>query len=91
VRAGAFIALVLPNGGLLARLGMIIARRHTRTAVRRNRIKRLIREGFRQRQAQFLGLDIVVMLRSRAEADSTRHLAQLWQELQTCCAPGLSP
>lgn len=94
VKAGYFNALALPNDGLPARLGMVIPRRHTRTAVRRNRIKRLIRESFRQQQACFVGLDIVVMLRSRSDAtlatSDSALLTQLWQALRSCSAPGSS-
>jgi len=46
-----------------ARLGMAVPKRQLKRAVDRNRIKRLIRESFRQHQAQLRGLDIVVLVR----------------------------
>jgi ribonuclease P protein component len=55
--------LARPNGQELARLGVIIAKRHVKKAVLRNRIRRLIRENFRHQQSQLIGLDFVVLLR----------------------------
>lgn len=43
---------------------MAIARRHARRAVERNRIKRLVRESFRQHRPSLPPVDVVVMLRS---------------------------
>ena len=40
---------------------MAIAKKHCRKATARNRIKRVIRESFRQHQAELTGLDIVVI------------------------------
>ena len=47
---------------LVPRLGMVIAKRYLPLAVQRNRLKRLLREGFRQAQSQLPPLDIVVRL-----------------------------
>ncbi len=44
-----------------ARLGLAIAKKHCKLATGRNRIKRLVRESFRQSQSELGGLDIVVM------------------------------
>jgi ribonuclease P protein component len=54
----------MPNGRGGARLGLIVASRVERRAVRRNYVKRLVREVFRGRQAELAGLDLVVQLRS---------------------------
>ena len=43
------------------RLGIAVSRKVSRRAVVRNRIKRQIRESFRQQQAQIAGLDVVVV------------------------------
>ncbi|WP_300087980.1 ribonuclease P protein component [uncultured Nitrosomonas sp.] len=46
-----------------ARIGLIVAKRIERKAVKRNRIKRLIREAFRRHRQVLRGLDCVVQLR----------------------------
>jgi ribonuclease P protein component len=45
----------------ICRLGLAISKKHCRKATARNRIKRVIRESFRQHQVQLAGLDIVVI------------------------------
>jgi len=56
-----------------ARIGLIVAKRVERKAVRRNRIKRLIREAFRRHRQMLMGLDCVMQLRRPVELlDSTR-------------------
>lgn len=47
----------------LARLGIVVAKRNVKLAVARNRIKRLVRETFRQQQQRLDGLDIVVVVK----------------------------
>jgi len=42
---------------------MAVPKRQLKRAVDRNRMKRLIRESFRQHQAQLRGLDVVVLVR----------------------------
>jgi ribonuclease P protein component len=85
VQDGNFTILARANGGLPARLGLAIARKQIRRAVDRNRLKRLIRESFRHRQADLQGLDLVVMARSQARQRSNGELsdalARLWRSL----------
>ena len=45
-----------------ARLGLVVTKKGNRTAVRRNRIKRLIRETFRQYHADLAPYDIVIQV-----------------------------
>lgn len=65
---------------------MAISRRHARTAVERNRVKRIVRETFRQRRAELPPVDVVVMLRSvtagAPTADLRARLERLWTLLQ---------
>jgi len=65
---------------------MAIARRYARTAVERNRVKRLVRETFRQQRAALPPLDVVVMLRSATAGASTAvlrtGLQRLWGLLE---------
>lgn len=65
---------------------MAIARRYARTAVERNRVKRLVRETFRQQRATLPSLDVVVMLRSATAGASNAvlraGLRRLWELLE---------
>ena len=67
------------------RLGLVIAKKHVRLAARRNRLKRLIRESFRQHQHHLPALDIVVLARKGAdELDNQaayRLLDKQWKKL----------
>ena len=77
------------NGLGHARLGLAIAKRNIRTAVARNRIKRVIRESFRQVHARLGALDIVVLAKAQAAQASKQELFKaldhLWQDLEHKC------
>lgn len=45
------------------RLGIVVAKKNVKSAVQRNRLKRIIRESFRLRQEEFGTIDIVVLAR----------------------------
>ena len=72
------------------RLGLVIAKKHVRRAVERNRIKRVIRETFRHRQQLFTGpaagLDVVILARGGVDRLDNRSLHEqlnsLWHQLQ---------
>ena len=53
-----------PTGG--ARLGITVSRRVSTKAVRRNRLKRRVRESFRYHKQPLAGLDLVVIARQEA-------------------------
>jgi ribonuclease P protein component len=69
------------------RLGLIIAKKHVRLAVQRNRIKRVIREVFRNHPSQSPGLDIIVLARKGADQLDNASLSSIlrlqWQKLAT--------
>jgi ribonuclease P protein component len=87
--------LARPNGTGTARLGLAISKKSLRRAVDRNRVKRIVREAFRQRHPVIPGFDVVVMARNGcAEASSAalrtsfnRH----WNMLLQRCAPSSCP
>ena len=56
-----FTVLCRRNKQSIARLGLAISKKHCRHATGRNRIKRIIRETFRQQQELLSGLDVVVI------------------------------
>lgn len=72
-----------------ARLGLAIAKRNIKTAVARNRIKRMVRESFRQVHARLGALDIVVLAKPPAAQASKKELFKaldhLWQDLENKC------
>ena len=72
-----------------ARLGLAISKRNNKTAVARNRIKRLSRESFRQYQFELTGLDIIVLARTSAAQLTKQELLRvcenLWQGLIKKC------
>ena len=65
---GLFAVNALANESGFARLGMSVSTRTVGNAVRRNRVRRIIRELFRLRQATLAPLDFVVTSRPGARA-----------------------
>ena len=81
-----FLMLAIDNEGQRGRLGLVIAKKNVSKAIHRNRIKRLVRDSFRNTARNLSGLDIVVLTRKNAsELDSTVLLNKinvLWCDLQ---------
>ncbi len=79
------LLIASPNNLGHARLGLVIAKKHVKLAVHRNRLKRLIRESFRLRPSQMPPLDIIVLARKgMAEldnADVSLMLEKQWNRL----------
>ena len=69
-----FTVLCRRNKQSIARLGLAISKKHCRKATARNRVKRIIRESFRQQQAQLAGLDVVVINRPAATMATGRQI-----------------
>ena len=68
------------------RLGVIVAKKNIARANQRNRIKRLIREVFRMRKAEFPRTDLVVMARKELQFLENRecqtHIHELMNEIE---------
>jgi len=82
-----FAANVRENGTGSARLGLSIAVRTIGGAVRRNRVRRIIRESFRLHRGELPPLDIVIGARGPARdasaAELRAGLERLWKRIAT--------
>jgi len=82
--------IAVPGEGQGARLGLAVSRKVSKSAVGRNRIKRVAREYFRQRREHLPAVDIVVMARpAAAQADNRQLVASLerhFDRIQRQCA-----
>lgn len=87
VRVSSKHFLILARGKKLptARLGIIVAKKHVKLAVQRNRIKRLLRESFRLKQTTLPNLDLVVLAKKGVDRldnpDCASELQYLWNKL----------
>jgi len=70
-----FTVLCRRNQTSNSRLGLAISKKHCRRATARNRIKRIIRESFRQQQALLSGLDVVVINQPGAALATRQEIA----------------
>lgn len=68
-----------------ARLGLAVSRRVSKSAVHRNRIKRIARDSFRRHRDTLPGVDILVIARSSADHEDNPSLhaefVRLWQRI----------
>ena len=69
-----FLLLAKPSLGDTSRLGLVIAKKHIKTAVGRNRVKRQARELFRCQKEGALPLDMVLLARSGAGSLDTKFI-----------------
>ena len=75
-----------PNGLGHARLGLAVGVRAAGNAVNRNRVKRVVREAFRQIHQELPAVDLVVNARPAAgkasNADMTVSVTALWNRIR---------
>jgi len=80
-----FLLLARENGLDFPRLGIIVSKKVSKRAVDRNRIKRVIRESFRQIQDSLPQRDIIILVRPPAalaeNSKNTDQLQYLWKKL----------
>lgn len=71
------------------RLGLIVAKKIARSAVKRNQIKRIIRESFRLKQQNLVGLDILIIaykgIDNLDKVELRSHLERGWSKLINGC------
>lgn len=88
LRCGSKDLLLLVRSNQLGfpRIGFVLAKKHIKLAVQRNRIKRIVRESFRLQQTKFEAYDYVVMARASAIELSDQQLRsaidKLWFKLR---------
>lgn len=79
------LVLASPNQLQHPRLGLVVAKKHLRRAVHRNRFKRVIRDCFRLQQHRLGGLDIIVLVRRGAQRlnrdELTPQVERLFEQL----------
>lgn len=63
-----------PNSIATARIGVVIAKKHVRSAVNRNLVRRIVRESFRLSRSKLLQRDIVVRVSARVDVPDRRAL-----------------
>ena len=77
--------LFCKNNQAVSRLGLAIAKKQLPLAVDRNRIKRQIRESFREQRSQLSSVDIVVMARKNLlnmdNGQVRAQLDKLWNQV----------
>ena len=81
--------LAAPNDCDHARLGLAISKKRIKTAVERNRLKRLVRDSFRRHRDELENIDIVVIGHTSAADASNQEifdcLNQHWKKLTARC------
>lgn len=85
---GTFTAVVASNDLGFPRIGFAIAKKHAPLSVQRNRVRRLLRERFRQQQQALASVDLVLMLRSKLPQEPaalTTLTNEFWLQLLRRC------
>lgn len=83
--------LALANDLGHPRLGMAISRKNVRRAVKRNLIKRQLRESFRLQQAIIGDFDVVVLARPGVDRlprhELREQINECWRKIEKKCVP----
>ncbi|MGM0564846.1 MAG: ribonuclease P protein component [Pseudomonadota bacterium] len=82
--------LVRPTDRAHPRLGLAISKKHTKTAICRNLVRRIVKESFRHNAGHLGGLDIVVLSKRGVAQVDRRELRQSidrqWLDVIKKCA-----
>lgn len=78
--------LYIQNSLTHARLGVLISKQQVKRAVDRNRLRRIVRESFREHKSKLRALDMVMIMRSESaqlsNQDCREYIDNLWLKLQ---------
>lgn len=81
-----FLILAKNHDDKQPRLGIIVAKKHVKLAVQRNRVKRQLRETFRKQRSLLPSLDIVLLAKKGADLGTNSAIAEeldyLWRKLK---------
>lgn len=88
--SGSFLQIFAKSNDLLhSRLGLIVAGKVERLAVKRNLAKRILRAVFSEQQKDFVGKDVVVRLRCRITREDSSRMKEEYKvlliKLHRCC------
>lgn len=85
-----FTVLARPSDNDYPRLGLAISKKRAKLAVTRNRLKRLIRESFRNKQQELFAADYIVLAGQKSNSANNSvlisSLDKHWQQLNKLCA-----
>ena len=83
-----FLVIAIKNNLNWARLGLAISKKNVSKAVSRNKIKRAIRESFRQNKNILNGMDVVVVAYKRQAAINKKRIIESinthWKTISQC-------
>ena len=61
----------------ISRLGIAVSKKYSKSAVKRNHAKRLLRESFRHSDIKFIGLDLLVILSKPVSGISKKEVSNI--------------
>lgn len=82
IREKSIVLIAAPNTLDYPRIGFVVSKKNAQTCVRRNRLRRVIKEQFRLNQKMLSGFDIVFLATQNLLKISTDQLAN---EIQSQC------
>ena len=78
---GCFRVIAVERASGNARLGLIVGKRQLKRAVDRNRVRRVVRESFRNSRMDLPGVDIVFQLLNAPDDRFERDVSSVWTRL----------
>ena len=81
LRSKHFDILYVNNGLGYSRAGLVVGKKNVRLAVKRNRIKRVVREVFRNNKSLFDSLDVVILAKKDSDTLNYSHVKQEFEEI----------